>query len=139
MVNTAGDLNGVARLLARVVEEKLEEPEKKRIFDGLGFVLAVHVIDVGQSASVTFSRGEATVSRGRPRKADLAVECDNSTFVQFTMVRSGWRGLPNVLDDNGRSLLGKIVTGKLRIRGLLRHPAALYGFLCFVASGEADD
>jgi hypothetical protein len=71
-----------------------------------------------------------------PGKADLAVECDNSTFVQFTMVRTGWRGLPNVLDENGRSLLRKIVTGKLRIRGLLRHPAALYGFLCFVASAE---
>lgn len=136
MVNRAGDLNGVARLLARVVEEKLEEPEKKRIFDRLDFVLGVHVVDVGQSASVTFARGDATVSRGRPGKADLVVECDNSTFVQFTMVRTGWRGLPNVLDDNGRSLLRKIVTGKLRIRGLLRHPAALYGFLSFVASPE---
>lgn len=141
MVTTEGELNGVARLLARVVDEKLEEPEKKRIFDRLDFVLSVHVTDVGQSASVTFRRGEATVTRGRPvtdsmnkGRADLAVECDNATFIQFTMFRLGWRGIPNVFDDNGRSVLRKVVTGRLRIRGLVRHLPALYGFLCFVAT-----
>ena len=136
MVTRVGELNGVARLLARVVDEKLEEPEKKRIFDRLDFVLSVHVVDVGQSASVTFRNGEATVTRGRPGRADLAVECDNATFVQFTMFRLGWRGLPNVLDENGRSVLRKLVTGRLRIRGLVRHPGALYGFLCFAATAD---
>lgn len=138
MVTTVGELNGVARLLSRVIDEKLEEPEKKRIFDRLDFVLAVHVVDVGQSASVAFRRGEATVSRGRSGPADLAVECDNATFVQFTMFRTGWRGLPDVFDENGRSVLRKLATGRLRIRGLVRHPAALYGFLCFVATAEED-
>lgn len=136
MVNTIGELNGVGRLLARVVDEKLAEPEKKRIFERLDFVLGVHVVDVGQSASVAFRGGEATVSRGREGKPDLAVECDNATFVQFTLVRTGWRGLPNVLDENGRSLLGKIATGQLRIRGMFRHVRSLYGFLCFVASAD---
>jgi hypothetical protein len=143
IVTRVGELNGVARLLARVVDEKLEEPEKKRVFDRLDFVLSVHVIDVGQSASVTFRKGEATVTRGRPdfhlmkkRRADLAVECDNATFVQFTMFRLGWRGLPNVFDENGRSVLRKLVTGRLRIRGLVRHPGALYGFLCFAATAD---
>jgi hypothetical protein len=136
MVTRVGELNGVARLLARVVDEKLEEPEKKRIFDRLDFVLSVHVVDVGQSASVTFRKGEATVTRGRPDRADLAVECDNATFVQFTMFRLGWRGLPNVLDDNGRSVLRKLLTGRLRIRGLFRHLPSLYGFICFVATAD---
>jgi hypothetical protein len=144
-VTRVGELNGVARLLARVVDEKLEEPEKKAIFDRLDFTLSVHVVDVGQSASVTFGRGEATVTRGRPvcdsgnnRRADLAVECDNATFVQFTMFRTGRRGIPNVLDENGRSVLRKLATGKLRIRGLVRHPGALYGFLCFVATADPE-
>jgi hypothetical protein len=136
VVTRAGELNGVARLLARVVDEKLEEPEKKRIFDRLAFTLSVHVVDVGQSASVAFRQGEATVTRGSPGRAELAVECDNATFVQFTMFRTGWRGIPNVLDDNGRSVLRKLLTGRLRIRGLARHPGALYGFLCFVATAE---
>ena len=138
MVTTVGELNGVARLLSRVIDEKLEEPEKKRIFDRLDFVLAVHVVDVGQSASVAFRRGEATVSRGRSGPADLAVECDNATFVQFTMFRLGWRGIPNVLDDNARSVLRKVLTRKLVIRGLVRHLPALYGFLCFVATADEE-
>jgi len=134
MVTTVGELNGVARLLGRVVDEKLEEPEKKRVFDRLDFVLAVHVTDVGQSASVAFRHGEATVSRGRPGKVDLAVDCDNATFVQFTMFRTGRRGLPNLVDANARSVFAKLLTGRLRIRGLVRHLPALYGFLCFVAA-----
>ena len=138
MVTTVGELNGVARLLARVVDEKLEEPEKKRIFDRLDFVLSVHVTDVGQSASVAFKNGEATVTRGRPGKADLAVECDNATFIQFTMFKVGWRGVPSVWDDNGRSVLKKLATGRLRILGLVRHVPALYGFLCFVATADED-
>ena len=101
-------------------------------------MLAVHVVDVGQSASVAFRRGEATVSRGRPGKADLAVECDNATFVQFTMFRTGWRGLPDVFDANARSVFSKLFTGRLRIRGLVRHLPALYGFVCFVASADDD-
>jgi len=136
MVTTVGELNGVARLLSRVIDEKLEEPEKKRIFDRLDFVLAVHVVDVGQSASVAFRRGETTVSRGRTGHVDLAVECDNATFVQFTMFRTGWRGLPDVFDANARSVFAKLFTGRLRIRGLVRHLPALYGFLCFVATAE---
>jgi hypothetical protein len=138
MVTTVGELNGVARLLARVVDEKLEEPEKKRVFDRLDFVLSVHVTDVGQSASVAFRKGEATVTKGRKGKADLAVECDNATFVQFTMFRLGWRGMPNVVDDNARSVLGKVLTRRLVIRGLVRHLPSLYGFLCFVASGDEE-
>ena len=136
MVTTVGELNGVARLLARVVDEKLEEPDKKRVFERMDFVLAVHVTDVGQSASVTFRRGEATVSKGRSGPADLAVECDNVTFIQFTMFRLGWRGIPNVFDDNARSVLRKVLTRRLRIRGLLRHLPALYAFLCFVATAD---
>ncbi len=138
MVTTMGELNGVARLLARVVDEKLEEPDKKRVFERMDFVLAVHVVDVGQSASVAFRKGEATVSKGRAGPADLAVECDNATFIQFTMFRLGWRGIPNMLDDNARSVLQKVVTRKLRIRGLLRHLPALYAFLCFVATADED-
>jgi hypothetical protein len=104
----------------------------------MDFVLAVHVVDVGQSASVAFRKGEATVSKGRPGPADLAVECDNATFIQFTMFRLGWRGIPIVWDDNGRSVLKKVVTGRLRIRGLLRHLPSLYGFICFVATADED-
>jgi hypothetical protein len=136
MVTTEGELNGVARLLARVVDEKLEEPEKKRIFDRLDFVLSVHVTDVGQSASVAFRKGNAIVTKGRPGKADLAVECDNATFVQFTMFRMGKRGIPDLVDDNARSVFGKLLSRKLVIRGLVRHLPSLYGFLCFVASAD---
>jgi hypothetical protein len=136
MVTTEGELNGVARLLARVVDEKLEEPEKKRIFDRLDFVLSVHVTDVGQSASVAFKKGDATVTKGLPGKADLAVECDNASFVQFTMFRTGWRGIPNLFDDNARSVFKKVLTHRLVIRGLVRHLPSLYGFLCFVASSD---
>jgi len=139
MVTTVGELNGVARLLARVVDEKLEEPEKKRVFHRLNFLLSVHVVDVGQSATVAFRTGEATVARGCPERADLAVECDNATFVQFTMFRTGRWGIPDLLDDNARSVFAKLFRGQLRIRGLVRHLPSLYGFLCFVAGGGEED
>ena len=138
MVTAVGELNGVARLLARVVDEKLEEPEKKRILDRLDFVLSVHVVDVGQSASVAFRKGEVTVHKGCPERADLAVECDNATFVQFTMFRLTRRGIPDVFDDNARSVLGKLATRRLIIRGLARHVPSLYGFLCLVATGPEE-
>ena len=48
MVTTVGELNGVGRLLGRVIDEKLEEPEKKRLFERMHFTLGVHVTDMGQ-------------------------------------------------------------------------------------------
>ncbi|HVW34910.1 MAG TPA: SCP2 sterol-binding domain-containing protein [Acidimicrobiia bacterium] len=139
MVTTVGELNGVARLLARVVDEKLEEPEKKPIVDRLDFVLAVHVVDVGQSASVAFRSGDITVHKGCPERPDLAVECDNATFVQFTMFRLNRRGIPIVTDGNARSVVRKLLTRRLVIRGMVRHLPSLYGFLRFVATGPETD
>ena len=136
MVTTVGELNGVARLLARVVDEKLEEPDKKRVFERLDFVLAVHVVDVGQSASVAFPKGDATVSQGPAGQGRPGRRVRQRHFIQFTMFRTGWRGIPNVFDDNGRSVLHKVLTGSCVIRGLVRHLPALYGFLCFVATAE---
>jgi hypothetical protein len=138
MVTTVGELNGVGRLLGRVIDEKLEEPEKKRLFERMRFTLGVHVTDMGQSASVTFAGGEATVARGRSGRPDLAVECDNTTFVQFTMFRLGPFGIPIVWDDNGRSVLTKVLRRQLVIRGMIRHLPALYQFLCFAASADGD-
>ena len=144
MITTEGELNGVAKLLARVVDEKLEIPDKKRIFDRLDFVLSVHVTDMGQSASVEFRRGEAVVTRGLPggsgaRKPDLAVECDNATFIQFTMLRLHRPGVPDLFDDNARAIVHKLVTRRLVIRGPVRHLPALYRFLCLVAAAPDED
>jgi hypothetical protein len=138
-VSAAGELNGVGQLLLRVVGEKLEEgPAKQRLFDGLDCVLFVHVVDVGQSATVAFRRGSASVGRGRTVRAHLAVECDHATFVQFTMFRLLRNGLPDLFDDNGRSVLRKWVTRRLVIRGLFRHPGKLFRFLCFVATPDEE-
>ena len=87
MVTTVGELNGLGRLLGRVIDEKLEEPEKKRLFERMRFTLGVHVTDMGQSASVTFAGGEATVARGRSGRPDLA-----GTGL-ITDPRSPWHGV----------------------------------------------
>lgn len=132
-VQGEGDLNGVAELFKVVLEEKLEDgPYKARQLAHMNLDVLVHVVDVGQSATMGFRRddgGTATVSSGGTRKADLKVECDNETVTQFTMFRLLPGGVPNFFDENGRSVVGKLLTRKLVIRGLVRH---LWGLVLFI-------
>jgi hypothetical protein len=136
-VSASGKLNGVGSLLMRVIEEKLDEsPAKRAIFDRLDLNVFVHVIDVGQSASVEFAahdgHGSARVSNGRLGKPDLRVECDHDTFIQFTLFSSIFGGWPNFFDDNGRTALRKIAKRQLVIRGMVRHSPGLLLFLRFL-------
>jgi hypothetical protein len=137
-VESVGKLNGVASLLQRVIEEKLEEgPHKRRVFDRLTLTVFVHVVDSGQSATVEFrsegGRGSARVGSGRLGRPDLRVECDQNTFVQFTMFTLTAGRLPNFFDDNGKAAAQKLVKRQLVIRGLLLHAAGLVQFIRFLA------
>lgn len=138
VVTTEGKLNGVASLLSRVIDEKLEEsPNKKALFDKLKLNVQVHVVDSGQSASAVFDRGSCKVVNGRSGKPQLKVECDQQTFVQFTMftLMAGGK-LPNFLDDNGKLAVGKILKHQLVIKGLVLHAPQLILFLRFLAVEE---
>jgi hypothetical protein len=133
-VVTEETLNGVGALLARVVEEKVEESAaKRRVFDRLHLTVAAQVVDVGQLAAVEFDRGSTRVSCGWPPKPDLAVICDHDTFVELLTLRLAPGDVPNLFDATGRSLVRKLATRRLVLRGALRHPVGFLRFLRFVA------
>lgn len=133
-VRIEGKPNGVASLLARVVEEKLEEgPKKQAVFDKLSVNLFVHVTDMGQSATLAFDADGVTVSTGRRGRPQLRIECDNATFVQFTMFTLLPGGIPNFFDDNGKSAAVKLARRQLVIRGLVRHLGQLILLIRFLA------
>jgi hypothetical protein len=133
-VRLEGKPNGVASLLARVVEEKLEEgPAKRASFDRLKLNVFVHVTDMGQSSTMAFGPDGATISTGRRGRPDLRIECDNATFVQFTMFTLLPGGIPNFFDDNGRTAAAKLLRRQLVIRGLVRHLGQLIVLLRFLA------
>jgi hypothetical protein len=133
-VRLEGKPNGVASLLARVVEEKLEEgPGKRALFEKLKVNVFVHVTDMGQSATLAFDGGGVTVSTGRRGRPQLRIECDNATFVQFTMFTLLPGGIPNFFDDNGKTAAAKLLRRQLVIRGLFRHLVPLIVLLRFLA------
>ena len=133
-VRLEGKPNGVASLLARVVEEKLEEgPGKRALFERLKVNVFVHVTDMGQSATLAFGPDGVTVSTGRRGHLQLRIECDNTTFVQFTMFTLLPGGIPNFFDDNGKAAATKLVRRQLVIRGLVRHLGQLILLIRFLA------
>lgn len=124
------ELNGVGELLAVVIAEKLDEgPYKQAQFRRMELNVLLHVTDVGQAATMDFAKGTVTVSDGATGKADLKVDCDNETVTQFTTFTLLPGGLPNFFDANGRSIVKKLLTRKLIIRGLIRH---LPGLILFI-------
>lgn len=133
-VHIEGKPNGVASLLARVVEEKLEEaPGKRALFERLNVTVFVHVTDAGQSATLAFGPEGATLTTGRRGRPQLRIECDNATFVQFTMFTLLPGGVPDFFDDNGRQAAAKLFRRQLVIRGMFRHAGQLVTLLRFLA------
>jgi hypothetical protein len=130
VVAGSGELNGVAELLIGVIEEKLEENEfKRRTFRHMRLNVLLHVVDVGQAATMDFKKGTCIVSTGAAGKSKLRVECNNETVTQFTCFTLLPGALPNFFDSNGLSIVGKILTRKLVIHGLIRH---LIGTILFI-------
>lgn len=114
------EASAFAQLLGGLIEANVvSRPEKLKDFHTLKARVGILVTDIGEAVTLDFEGGHLVVRNGLEERRDVTIRADAETVMQLSNVKIGFAGMPNYLDATGREVAGKMLTGKLRIQGLV--------------------
>lgn len=114
------DASAFAQMLGGLIEANVESrPEKRPDFDTLKARVGIAVNDIDESVTLDFRGGLLKVSNGLKRDRRLTIRTDADTVMMLSNLAIGPFGLPIYYDSVGREIVGKLLTGRLRIDGMV--------------------
>ncbi len=115
----------LASMLVEIIESNLESGGARvKAFRDLGSAVHINAVDAGVEISLLFKKGHLTVHTGKPVKPAISIEADSATLLDLTNLKIKG-GMPYFFDETGRGVARKLFRGKLKLKGLLRHPLEL--------------
>ena len=115
--------NGLASMLGKLIEQNLvRDPRRRRLLRPAVVALTATDADVG--VTLRIGGGRVEVANGADPRPHLAVRTDAHRLLDLAGVPLRL-GLPDPLTAPGREVTRALLTGRLRVRGLLRHPMRL--------------
>jgi hypothetical protein len=123
VVHRSDEPSGLATMVGGLIDQNLErDPSRLRLLRPSSATITVP--DAGVAITVRTGPGEVEVCDGADPDAQLAITADAERLLALTSAPLRF-GLPDVFDPRGRAVLGDVLSGRVRIRGLLRHPRRL--------------
>jgi hypothetical protein len=119
------DVEGLGVMLADLVRGNIEaDPSRARLLDGVAGRVNLRAHDAEVAVGMEFRGGQLFV-RAKPfPKADLEVSTDSDTLMGMSTVPLRF-GMPDVATADGRGVVGKMLRGRLKVRGLVTNPKLL--------------
>jgi hypothetical protein len=115
--------NGLAAMLGGLIEANLEQhPEREALLKPA--VIGITAPDAGVSITLQIAPGRVGVANGLQGKPHLLVESDSDTLIELSSVPLRF-GLPDNMTKEGRAVTGSLLKGRIKVRGLARHPGRL--------------
>jgi len=109
-----------ASMLGGLIEANVtSRDEKKRDFESLVARVGIFVTDIDEGVTLDFKKGKLTVHNGLRQRRTMTIRTDAETVMSLSNLKIGLLGLPVYYDGVGRVVAAKLLTGKLRIDGLL--------------------
>ncbi len=114
------EVSGLAVMVGMLIEQNLErDPSRRRLLRPS--VACLSATDAEVSVTIRISPGRVEISDGLADDAHVMVISDSARLLDLTTAPLRF-GLPDVLDPRGRTVLGDVLSRRMRIRGSLRHP-----------------
>lgn len=111
---------GLPAMLGQMIEQNLErDPGRGRLLRSS--LVSIRVADAGVSASVRIRPGAVEVRPGLDPDADVVIRADADRVLALTAAPLRL-GLPDIFQAQGRAVIGDLLTRRIRVRGLFRHP-----------------
>ena len=109
-----------ASMLGGLIEANVRSrPEKERDFESLKARVGIWVTDIDEGVTLEFKGGKLVVHNGLKPRRTLTIRTDADTVMSLSNLKIGLVGLPVYYDEVGRGVAVKLITGKLKIDGLL--------------------
>lgn len=115
--------SGLASMAAELIEQNLARDPARRGLLGPS-VAVLDASDVDVTVFLRIAPEEVRVGDGNVADAHLAIRAESGRLLDLTTAPLRF-GLPDVLTQEGRSIVGDLLGRRMRIRGLLRHPLRL--------------
>ncbi|HEX9100427.1 MAG TPA: hypothetical protein VF956_13145 [Candidatus Dormibacteraeota bacterium] len=100
-------------------------PEKERDFESLKARVGIWVTDIDEGVTLEFKGGKLVVHNGLKARRTLTIRTDADTVMSLSNLKIGLLGLPVYYDSVGRGVALSLLTGKLKIDGLLSNVMTL--------------
>jgi hypothetical protein len=115
-----------AQMLGGLIQANVEaSPGKMRDFGHLKARVGIQVRDIDESVTLDFRQGRLVLHDGLKPRRQLTIRTNAETVMQLSNLRIGPLGLPVYVDSTGREVVTKILSGDLRIDGLVKHVLTL--------------
>lgn len=117
--------NGFAEMLSQLLSQNMQNNGKRtKAFQGINGKVSLEAPDIEERVSLDFQGDTLKVSLGLSEDALLSIRADSISILNLARVKI-CLGLPWFFDRVGLEILGKILTGKVRVKGLFSHPLVL--------------
>lgn len=130
------DPSGLAEMLATLIRQNLAR-EPSRLGHLRPSVIVLDATDAEVVVTLRLDQGTVRVCDGATGEAHLRIAADADRLLALTTAPLR-AGLPDPLRSGGRAVLADVVTGRLRVWGLLRHPVRLARFAALLSVHERD-
>jgi hypothetical protein len=115
--------SGLASIVEGLIEQNLaRDPARGRLLRPAIVTIAARDADV--SITIVTAPGQVDISDGLTHGAHVAITAETSRLLALTAAPLRF-GLPDAFDARGRAVIADVVTRRVRIRGLIRHPRRL--------------
>lgn len=125
VVHSSAEDNGMANMIAELMRTNIASSVYKALcFNLIKATVGLRVPDAEVSATLLFNRGSCVIYDGIAGGTDVTIEADSEDLLALSNINLV-AGLPFYLDEAGREILSKSLTGKVKIDGLAFHPLSL--------------
>lgn len=111
---------GLAGMLEELVRQNLERDPARRRLVTRPLRAVIDVSDAGVQATVRVADGSVRVIPSDDAAAPIRIRAGGKRVLGLASVRL-WGGLPDVRTSEGRKVLGDLLTGRIRVKGLVAH------------------
>jgi hypothetical protein len=115
-----GELFGLAAIIADLIEGNLQsEPDRARFLRGPSRRVQITAEDLDSDVSMVLGSDKVEISDGKTDKPHVWIRTDSLTLLDLPNAKL-LGGLPSITDPTGRDVVRKMLSGRLKIRGIMR-------------------
>ncbi len=122
------DEGGLPVMIADIIKGNLDaKPQRQNDFNALNGNIYMQAEDADVDMTMVFEKGKLTVHSGKVGNPKISISTDSETLLDLANIDVKF-GLPYYFDKVGLGVIKKILTRKLKIKGLLTHTIMLTRF-----------
>lgn len=112
---------GLAVMVADLIRQNIEaKPNKRKYLNRLNRKVSINASDAGVSITLKFNKGKLTISGIEEKDAHVKIITDSQTILDLSAIKI-IMGIPWFFDSQGLKVMKKLLTGELKINGMIAH------------------